>query len=85
MLGPNQTPSPSLTRDEARATFAALGAVERVRGLLCTIELDVSEDEPDTDEVVITWACEILHNGDWYQATLPDHWPEGVEIHWSAP
>ena len=78
-------PSPNLTRDEARSAFAALGAVERVRGLLCTVELDVSEDEPDTDDVIITWACEILHNGDWYQATLPDHWPAGVEIHWSAP
>ena len=78
-----QTEATETTRAAAIATFLALDGVEKVRGCRTDTETSPSEDNPDEDEITITWTCEVLHLGCWYPASLPDHWPEGAEVIWS--
>ena len=71
--------TPDLTTTQAAELFRALDGVSSIQSLTVETDHDSCEDGP-----VFTWSARVLVGDHWYDATMPDHWPEGAEIDWSS-
>jgi len=69
--------APSISRSEARDIFLCLDGVTGIRKIGVDRDDDSCEDGP-----VFFWHAEVLVCGRWLPASIPDHWPDGAEIHY---
>lgn len=71
------TEVPSITRQEALEIFLDLDGVTSVRA----VGVD-RDDESCDDGPVFYWHAQVKVCGRWQNASFPDHWPDGAEIHY---
>ena len=66
---------PDLSREQALNVFRSLSC-ESIRRMSCTRDDESSEDGP-----IFIWSAEVLIDGQWYDASFPDHYPDAIEVY----
>jgi hypothetical protein len=78
-----------VTTDTSKPELTKREVADLIRGLdseICTItDICVTMDDDNDDGPTLSWSATVeMLDGTRYPATVPDHWPDGAEIHWYA-